>query len=49
MLIYQTLAKAFLQDLKGDTTPEIDDLTAMYEPSAAKAVTVTGATFTVTQ
>ncbi|MHB8809668.1 MAG: hypothetical protein ACYC9M_06605, partial [Desulfobulbaceae bacterium] len=48
-LVYQTISSAFLQDLKGDTTPEIGDLTAMYEPSAAKAITMTSATFSVAQ
>lgn len=48
-LVYQTLSKAFLQDLKKDVTGEIGDLTAMYEPSAAKAITMTSATFSVTQ
>lgn len=48
-LVYQTLANAFLQDLKQDTTQEIAELTAMYDPSTAKAITMTSATFSVNQ
>jgi len=48
-LVYQTVSYAFLQDLYRDATPEIADLSAMYQASSAKAVTMTAATFFITQ
>jgi hypothetical protein len=48
-LVYQTLSSAFLQDLKKNSTQELNDLAAMYETSSAKAVIMTGKTFNITQ